>query len=72
MFTLKQLIDNGWDLYRKPVDYLPVVSTLHFNCRCQTLRVNPEWDKDKLFDTLVEAQINYTLALDEFNKSYEE
>jgi len=42
VFTMKQLLDNGNDLYRRPEDYKPVIGCLHFNCRCTLLEVVSE------------------------------
>ena len=69
VFRLSELVENGWDPYRKPADYKPVMMTLHLNCRCTTVRVNPEWDKKKLDEVLIEAWDNYTSALQEFENS---
>ena len=59
VFTMKELLDNGNDLYRKPADYKPVIGCLHFNCRCTLLEVVSE-------ETAYEQ---YLLALSSYNEA---
>lgn len=69
VFRLSELIKNGWDLHRKPAEYKPVVSTLHYNCRCLLVRVDESWDKDKLFEVRNDAWFSYYSALEAFEQS---
>jgi len=72
VFKLSDLLANGSDPYRKPIDYQPVLGALHPNCRCQLARVNPAWDNDKLFDIMTEAWANYAELIKEYEASLTE
>lgn len=59
VFTMRQLLDNGNDLYRRPEEYKPVIGCLHFNCRCTLLEVVSE-------ETAYEQ---YLMALTDYNEA---
>lgn len=63
VFTVKELLDNGYDLFRKPEDYKPVISSLHFNCRCTLAPIKDDVDPLEAYSEYI---VNYTLAMREF------